>query len=80
MAFDSKGRLYVLEMTTDNLNPTPGTGKVIRVDGKNKYKEIATGLVFPTGMTFGPDGKLYVSNKGFGFPAGAGEILKITVP
>jgi hypothetical protein len=26
----------------------------------------------------GPDGKLYISNFGFGFPAGAGQIVRIT--
>ena len=31
-------------------------------------------------MTFGPDGALYVSNYGFGFPPGAGQIVKVTVP
>ncbi len=36
-------------------------------------------LDFPTGMTFGRDGNLYVSNKGFGFGPGEGEILKITL-
>ena len=41
---------------------------------------IATGFFLPTAMTFGPDGALYVSHKGFGFPAGQGEILLITVP
>ena len=80
LAFDSQGRLYVLEMTTDNPNPTPGTGKIIRINGKNDYTEIATGLVFPTAMTFGSDGNLYVSHKGFGMPPGAGEIEKVTVP
>jgi hypothetical protein len=38
---------------------------------------IATGLVFPTAMTFGADGDLYVSNFGFGFQPGAGQIVKI---
>jgi hypothetical protein len=81
LAFDSKGRLYVLENTTGNPNPTPGTGKILRVDGKNKYTEIATGLSLPTAMTFGPDGNLYVSNWGFGPPpVGMGQVLKVTVP
>jgi hypothetical protein len=40
---------------------------------------IATGLVFPTAMTFGADGLLYVSDYGFGFPPGAGQIVTIDV-
>jgi sugar lactone lactonase YvrE len=68
LAFDSKGRLYVLENTTGNPFPTPGTGKILRIDGKNKVTEIASGLTVPTAMTFGPDGNLYVSNVGFGAP------------
>lgn len=35
--------------------------------------------VGPTGMTIGPDGALYVSENGFGFPAGAGRVVRITV-
>ena len=81
LARDSKGRIYVLENTTGNPFPTPGTGKILRIDGKNKYTKIATGLFLPTAMTFGPDGNLYVSNVGFGPPPiGMGQVLKITVP
>jgi len=81
LAKDRKGRVYVLENTTNNSFPTPNTGKIVRIDGKNKYTDIATGLFLPTGMTFGPDGNLYVSNVGFGPPpVGLGQILKITVP
>lgn len=81
LAFDCRGRLYVLENTTGNQFPTPGTGKILRVNGKNNYTEIATGLMLPTAMTFGPDGNLYVSNWGFGPPpVGMGQVLKVTVP
>lgn len=85
LAFDSKGRLYVLENTTGNPFPTPNTAKILRVDGKNNYTVIADGttsdLSLPTAMTFGPDGNLYVANLGFGPPpVGVGQILKITVP
>jgi hypothetical protein len=81
LAVDKKGRIYVLENTTNNQFPTPNTGKILRIDGKNKYTEIASGLFLPTGMTFGPDGNLYVSNVGFGPPpVGMGQVLKITVP
>lgn len=80
LAFDSKGRLYVLENTTGNPFPTPGTGKILRVDGKYAVTEIASGLSLPTAMTFGPDGNLYVSNLGFGPPpVGAGQVLKVIV-
>jgi hypothetical protein len=81
VAFDSQGRLYALETTTvGGQMPVPGTGKVVRVSDSGELEEIATGLAFPTAMTFGPDGLLYVSNYGFGFPAGKGEIVKIQAP
>jgi hypothetical protein len=84
VAFDSAGRLYVLENTTGvgNQFPTPGTGKVIRIDPSgNRNTLIASGLFLPTAMTFGPDGALYVSNVGFGPPPnGLGQVLRITVP
>jgi hypothetical protein len=35
--------------------------------------------MFPTGLTMGPDGALYVSNFGFGLPAGAGEIKRVAL-
>ena len=63
VAFDREGFLYILENTTGNPFPTPGTGEVLRVT-KDGLEEIATGLSLPTAMTFGPDGVLYVSNVG----------------
>jgi hypothetical protein len=81
VVFDRRDRMYVLETSTAPGAPTPFTGKVIRVDPSRRQTEIASGLFFPTGMTLGPDGALYVSNVGFGPPpAGLGEILRITVP
>jgi hypothetical protein len=81
VVFDGRDRMYVLETSTAAGDPTPFTGKVIRVDPSGRQTEIATGLFFPTGMTLGPDGALYVSNVGFGPPpVGLGEILRITVP
>jgi hypothetical protein len=80
LAFDSRGRLYVLENTTGNPGPTPGTGKILRIEGQYAVTEIASGLSLPTAMTFGPDGNLYVSNLGFGPPpVGAGQVLKVIV-
>lgn len=78
VAFDRWGRMYVLENTTGNPFPTPGTGQVVRVGKRGDLEVIASGLFLPTAMTFGPDGNLYVSNVGFGPPPiGMGEILRI---
>jgi hypothetical protein len=38
-------------------------------------EDMATVLAVPTAMTFGPDGKLYVSNFGAA-PPGAGQIVR----
>jgi sugar lactone lactonase YvrE len=79
---DAQGRLYVLESMTAAGDPGPpqfGTGMIVRIEHSGAKTTIATGLTLPTGMTFGPDGALYVSNLGFAGP-GAGQIVKITVP
>lgn len=78
VTFDREDRMYVLENTIGNPEPTPGTGEILRVDPSGSREVIADGLFLPTAMTFGPDGALYVSNKGFGPPTpGFGEILRI---
>ena len=58
--------------------PTPGTGAIVRVRGGHPAETVASGLVFPTAMTVGPDGAFYVSERGFSFPMGAGRVLRIT--
>jgi hypothetical protein len=71
VAFDQQGRLFALESDTVPGFPGPaaaGTGQVVRVNPDGSLAIIASGLVFPTAMTFGPDGALYVSNFGFGVP------------
>jgi hypothetical protein len=78
--FDPLGGLYVLENTTGNDFPTPGTGDVIRVDPDGSRMTIVSGLLLPTAMTFGPDEKLYISNWGFGPPAiGGGHIVQVDI-
>ena len=77
--FDSRGRMYVLETTHGAGFPTPGTGRVVRVNGDGTRQVIVNGLFFPTAMQFGPDDRLYISNKGFG-PPQPGEILRVDVP
>jgi len=79
VAFDSRHRMYALEMTRGRQFPQPGLGRVVRVGPNGALTEIVGGLALPTGMTFGPDGNLYVSVWGFG-PPGKGEILKVTLP
>ena len=79
MAFGPDDRLYALEFSPAAGYPTPGAGKVVRLNFDGSIEDVATGLSVPTGMTFGPDGYLYVSNFGAA-PAGAGQILRIAVP
>ena len=84
IAFDAQGHLYALE--TDTVAGFPGppaanSGKVVRVNTDGTLTTIASGLNFPSAMTFDPSGdNLYVSNNGFGVPVpGAGQIVRIRV-
>lgn len=80
LVFDDQARMYVLETSSVNGFPTPNTGRIIKVLPSGKKEILVDGLFFPTGMTMGPDGNLYVSNKGFGPPVpGFGEILRINL-
>ena len=79
LVFDNRARMYVLENTTGNPFPTPFTGRIVRVNPNGTKDVIVSGLALPTGMTYGPDGNLYVSNWGFGAGPGGGQILKISL-
>jgi len=72
-----KGKLYALESSTTPGGPTPGTGAIVRIKNGAPAETIASGLIFPTGMTVGPDGAFYVSEQGFGFPAGQGRVIRL---
>jgi hypothetical protein len=76
VAFDQKGRLLVLEMFTNGLLSGDLSGALWRVDRKGNKKLIADGLIAPAGVTVGPDGAYYVTNKGVAHPGG-GEVLRI---
>jgi hypothetical protein len=75
------GHWYALEAFTGFFAPAPAvahTGTVVRLNGSGGWDTVATGFSFPTAMTFGPDGDLFVSNKGFAQPTNtAGEIVRI---
>ena len=75
IAFDNLNRLYVIE-DIGLSSGTPGLSDIVRVDENGHKQIIASGLNFPSAMTFGPDGKLYVSVWGIG-PPGLGQILQL---
>ena len=80
IAFDDRARMYVLETSysASDPGPEPFTGRLIRVlpNGRQEVLIDSGGpLFFPTGMTFGPDGAIYISNVGFGPPMG--QILRV---
>src|SRR5205085_5289818 len=61
VAFDARGRLFVLESITTAGFPGPqavGSGQVVCVNDDGSLTTVTSGLTFPTGMTFGPDGAL----------------------
>ncbi|MDB4884239.1 MAG: repeat containing protein [Gemmatimonadetes bacterium] len=77
--FDRAGQMYVLESSPVAGFPIPGAGRVVQVDLAGNRTIIADHLIFPTALRFGPDGALYVSNKGYG-PPESGEVLRIVLP
>ena len=76
--FGPDGLLYALELSAGAGFPSPGAGKVVRVNRSGNVEDVVTGLSFPTGMTFGPDHRLYISNFGVGAP-GSGQIVRVDV-
>jgi sugar lactone lactonase YvrE len=70
------GSMYVLETSAAPGFPTPGAGRLVRVDGDQRTV-VLDHLTNPSGLTSGPDGALYISNYGFGFPPGSGQILRV---
>ena len=85
-AADGSGNVYFVSMFAGPF-PNPGTGSIIKLSAGGTVSALATGpLVFPNGITVGPDGALYVSvNSVCGAtPGGAcgpltGGVVKITL-
>jgi hypothetical protein len=86
IAFDRRDRMYVLEssFSTSDPFPEPATARLIRILPNGKQEVLIDGssgiLSVPAGMTFGPDGALYISNIGFGAPPiGLGQVVRVEI-
>ena len=75
---DSLGRLYVLELSAANGFPTPFAGRIVRFSASGA-EVILDSLIVPTAMTIGPDGAIYVSDRGAA-SGSAGRILRFVAP
>lgn len=73
MTYASDGSLLVLEHVANGLlNGGPGDVKRIRADGT--VDTLITGLITPTSVAFGADGKIYVTNDAYS--VGGGQVLR----
>ena len=81
LSYDHHGRLYALETSVGKPVEPPflfrSTGRVVRIGRDGSLTPIVEELNFPTGMTPGPRGDLYVSVCGYGCPAGAGAVVRV---
>lgn len=76
VAFDQRGRLLVLELARNGVLSGDPTGALIRVEHDGRHTELASeGLVTPVGLAVGPDGSIFVSNKGT--TPGGGEVVQV---
>jgi hypothetical protein len=79
--FDERGRLVVLEMSTNSLTDPvdPVTGRLVRVEHDGTKTDLATtGLENPGGVAYAGRGVFYVTNRTTG-TGDNGQLLKITV-
>jgi plastocyanin len=81
VAFAPDGTTYILqyaaEFSAQQLRYVPFGGEVLRLKADGTTESVVTNLVFPTSMTFGPDGALYVTNYGNESNDGQGQILRV---
>ena len=83
VAFAPDGTLFVLQFAAQfdpkRLRYMPAGGEVRRVNPDGTTSTVVSGLMFPTAMTFGPDGALYVSNYGNESNDGQGQIVRVVI-
>lgn len=81
IAFAPDGTTYILQyaaqFSAQQLRYVPFGGEVLRLKADGSTEPVVTNLVFPTSMTFGPDGALYVTNYGNESNDGQGQILRV---
>jgi hypothetical protein len=75
--------LYVLEIASGQAAPLPppnpglGVGRLVRQCPGGARQVLLDGLTFATGVALGPDGAVYLTNKGTS--SNAGEVLRLPV-
>jgi plastocyanin len=81
VAFAPDGTMYVLQYAAEFDNTIKRYvafgGEVQRVNDDGSVAPVVTNLVFPTALTFGPDGALYVTNYGNESNDGQGQVLRV---
>lgn len=76
IAFDARGRLYVLEIAHNSLLAEEPFGALLRVNKDGSKKMLVNkGLIFPGGLVVRSAHRMYVSN--CGVCPETGEVLKI---
>lgn len=79
LAWDRRGLLLVLEIATNGLASGDPTGALKRVNQDGSVTVLAReGLIHPTSVALGPDGALYIANRGRS--VGSGEVLRLILP
>ena len=81
VAFSHDGTMYVLEyaqkFSAKKLRYVEYTGQLLRIGKDGSQHPVVRKLMFPTSVTTGPDGALYVDNYGNEANHGEGQILRV---
>jgi sugar lactone lactonase YvrE len=58
VAFDTRGRMYVLEFAVEY---APQSGRLLRVEADGEHVEVISNINFPTSIAFDGKGGLFIS-------------------